>query len=500
MYFALGPKSLDLDDFTGIPKVIVEMTTLYRNPSLKITGTSPDTDILVSVSTTVHYEGELASKLIVETEPGDRVGLDSGIFRHVELKSGALTARANNSVRRLSLFTNASLTFNVEELELCRDGLTITVGGGGVSVDKIAVSEATPHPNLKLQSDKSNRGDYPLIQGAIIDGPDTLRLDKVALLINETKHQITISGDGIVQVPQRQTLTGLTVIDNPDHPLISLDLGAASSIRDFAGTCFIKRAVGASIIAVHDQSFDYVGVDPTPNRRGEDPLENATLRGAQIKPSSAGRDRIGELANVRVFEPVIDHDTYPPGWRRPFHSLHRLKSRAAGRPDRQTAADHLLDCAYFCKELDVLVTEKCGAGSIRSKVAWGRARAQHLTSGRVERWMYSLFRLVGYGQRPIPPLLTWLAIGSLTMFVAMWMEVDAHSYQGGMLALWVHMLFTPFVLLRFTAETQASGTDVLAGLGVMERQVVLLLQVLVVAAFVSFIAALRNYMRSSLPS
>lgn len=499
VHFCPGDEPLELGDFIDFS--LIDFKTRQGYPAqLRIQGRSNDTAIIVHAPAEVEVDGELDSVLTIDTgaQVQEPVHLSGGVFHDVVLASGNVTASGPETVRKLSADTDLTLSFNVDELLQRRANLTVTLKHS-VGIKKLSCTDCAPdaRPTLTFRKLEGKAGNEEHVGITTVDGPGRLHLDRVEVSITENKHPLTVTGNGVLVVPASMTLTDVTIQGDPAM-WPSLDLRSAASIRDFKGVCKIKNAVGAAIIAPHGGAFDYLGVHSTD--RIDDPLQNSTIRGARIEPGNTGRVRVAELAGVRVFEPAFDKSSHPDGWWTPFYSLHQLEKLSKNAPGKRAEKEHLLDCAYFYKELDVLVAEKCGAGAIRSKVAWDRVRAQHLISGRVERWMYAGFRLLGYGQRPLPPLLTWLVMGFVTALIAQWMSLsDVHAYTGGFLPLWIHVLFTPFVLLRFASETQVADYDFLAGLGPLQRQMILLLQVLVVAAFGFFLVGLRNYLRSGLP-
>ncbi|WP_157930819.1 hypothetical protein [Glycomyces xiaoerkulensis] len=385
-------------------------------------------------------------------------------------------------------------------------------------MDRLALHQSglaiTPAPNLSIGAvvDGRDRPTGPVKvsfnaesgnQGVTIrrlEGDFRIQLEHLILTVDENDESATVTGQSggaasTLHVPKGRTLTGISI---PFDENVDLWLDEDATLRNFSGRCRIDKAAGATIEAAQGESFQYVGVRSGRPDTG-DRVRGLTLRGVHIEPGREGRSRLVELTEVRVLEPAINLKTYPDQWRRPFRSIDSLRKRAKNDPDKEKAVDDLLDCTYFYQELDTLIADKCGSGAIRSRTAWNRARAQHLRSRRTERWMYGLFRLVGYGQRPIPPLLAWIGLALAATLAAIGLGADVSPTPGEFATLWLYLLFTPFVVLRLAAETQAPNTDLFIGLDPLQRQLILPMQVLVLAAFLFLLAAIRNYMRSSLP-
>lgn len=209
------------------------------------------------------------------------------------------------------------------------------------------------------------------------------------------------------------------------------------------------------------EGFGHVyGVDPT------------RLRFAELR----------HLGQLHVFEP--DPDALMDAAARYERDPFRLRSRA----QRMTAiADHVVSSA--------------ASGTSRSAALWAASRAHHAAaSSRVEKLLRGVHRLLGYSQRPLPALFTWLALVVSGAALLHWLlpgssgcfSPEEHvALPYGFVEQFERVLLLPTTLLRLS-QGGASGYPPLLCSGVAHVAGVVLVGV--AAAF--FVVALRNYLRS----
>lgn len=76
--------------------------------------------------------------------------------------------------------------------------------------------------------------------------------------------------------------------------------------------------------------------------------------------------------------------------------------------------ERLPEDVEFIGELARLAHDKGAPGSTRTRIAWCAYRVRHLgTDNRWERLVLAAYRLLGYGERPLPAFATWLALAAL---------------------------------------------------------------------------------------
>lgn len=236
--------------------------------------------------------------------------------------------------------------------------------------------------------------------------------------------------------------------------------------------------------------YEYVGATG-----GQNPLTNATLRGVFVRDNAAGRRRIHELREAAVVEPHLDDlRVRNKGWRIPF-------ARSRLKKDTQSLRE-LDDASFFVQELAGLVNEKCGSGSVRTRANWAAHRGRHLNAGSDwEAFALGMFRLVGYGQRPGPPALLWVALAlvfSIPMaLLTSWTPAELSTGGHDISVLGRHflaLLLSPlFLLLRLAGDPEAANMAQPTMLGIM------LIRTLVTVPFAFSVLAIGRFLRADWP-
>jgi hypothetical protein len=220
-------------------------------------------------------------------------------------------------------------------------------------------------------------------------------------------------------------------------------------------------------------------------------LTDSVLTGFTVPRGLPGRQLLTEMSSAFHLDP---HTPDLPGWDKRWQWTLRGISRyreARTAPEANATRRQLkhqrqlYHDAEFLRELQRLVVDKGAPGSTRSRVGWCAYRLRELTSTRTERVALCVYRWVGYGERPLPALLTWLIVATLSAAIVLGGRPDL-SWGG---------------LSRLAVETLRQATGPLAGLlhggeSDVERDWEYLLRAAVAVPLVTGLLALRNYVKS----
>lgn len=298
----------------------------------------------------------LSGQMHLEVEGGGSG--DGAPFRHVTLQSDA----------HLVLPSDRSLSFEVEAVA---DAAITQRGSPGT---RVAVRASSPEFTLTLDIGS-------VVLRTALDDTDG---DQARLPCLDLK-------GGLVEILSRFRHVGST-------SAVKLTLKTPGQIDALAGEAELRVLIGSRIIGagILDRRISA----PVMTRIDADALNlsGGELVGVDVT-KLAGPD-IRMLSNLHVFEPDAK-------------SLIEYAERDLGRVERQERSQRL-------KILVDTVSDKALSGTSRSAVLWASARAHHSAVDRrhwIENALRSLHRLVGYGYRPRPAVLTYLTCLVLTALV-----------------------------------------------------------------------------------
>jgi len=196
----------------------------------------------------------------------------------------------------------------------------------------------------------------------------------------------------------------------------------------------------------------------------------------------------------------------------PFHELRNIERLSVFEPSAKAvrrSASHTRNSfearerSQWAIELERVVRGRAVSGEARAAVRWAAARIQHqaLARGSPERFGRALHRLVGYGYKPMAPILLWIAS---SVVVALFSLATVPALGWGLCSKWAdgkvcsdeladysaeifRSMFFPFRLLRVTADAEVftflpDWATPLAGIAVG-------------LPFIFVLIAIRNYFR-----
>ena len=149
-----------------------------------------------------------------------------------------------------------------------------------------------------------------------------------------------------------------------------------------------------------------------------------------VDPTTLPSEQFGRLGALLVFSPDARA------------MLTYAKRRRVDRFDDREAA-------YKTQQTVRAISGRAVTGSVASAAKWASAHTHRKTARWGERTLRGLHRLVGYGQRPLPALATWLAVVTLGAGLAAWLPSESPA---GFWALWLQFVLLPAALLRLPDE------------------------------------------------
>lgn len=229
---------------------------------------------------------------------------------------------------------------------------------------------------------------------------------------------------------------------------------------------------GGTLIGDPDTGFTIGSV------QGPGALEDAQLENVRLR---AGLDGLKVLAEAETCRRIEPDPRDLPGWNLRLRVRTLPSANHAERLATSYDADLMRRFAELCRT-------KGASGSASTKVGWCAQRLRHqVTPGRWEQAALWGYRLLGYGERPGPALLTWLGLSLLFAVVLAapggW-QVDLAGFRH-FLSVWAEDAISPVGAILGTGATAT------------ESAWVYLVRALVAVPLVVGLLSLRKYTRAA---
>ncbi|TDC31616.1 hypothetical protein [Kribbella albertanoniae] len=233
-----------------------------------------------------------------------------------------------------------------------------------------------------------------------------------------------ISGPAHLTLGTGSTVNSLTCsIDTGEqHPTLSAD--EDSVVDELSGTLTLGMVSKCHLIGSAD-GFLIADIKTSRNvPRAADHLAGSVLTGFRTPHGLAGRDVLAAMADTYHVDP--DTADLPGSEHGLLQPLKRWKQhRSTSDRHRRQLDRGLRQDAELLRELQRLVIEKGAPGSTRTKVAWNAYRLRHRgVTSRVEYAVLAGYRLLGYGERPMPALFTWMAVSLCVAAISLGLKPD----------------------------------------------------------------------------
>jgi hypothetical protein len=177
-------------------------------------------------------------------------------------------------------------------------------------------------------------------------------------------------------------------------------------LLDVSGTVSLGEVPGIHIAS--GKSGLAIDLDPSVDS-ASDPWKGAMMTNVILPKGLVGRQVLDRLDSTYQFTPAV---TDLPGRDQTVIAWAFRKRKAKYAKD-STSQRLLYEDAEFMRELAALCREKGTPGSVATTVAWCAYRLRTLKAHGVEKVALSVYRALGYGERPLPAFLLWavLALG-----------------------------------------------------------------------------------------
>lgn len=340
--------------------------------------------------------------------------LDSGAYGHVVVRGEA--PWRSGDLR----------TVAVTNLELLDDAVLDVQASLKCSVDRLFSRQG--QRSLRLTA-APTRGDRPGKINVTIKSMESVKLtadDATTLTVHGPLRDSVFAGPAQIVVPQGVALDGPR-FERLGKKLPRLRAASQSVITEIGGIVVIQAAAGASLTGC-GSGFEIDKVESQSGGQKTDYFTNSYLRNFVVKPGLHGHALLSFMDDAHQVEPST---AALPGWDLRFRRL-----SSANKVDRRNAE--------FMRKLSELADTKGASGSVRTKIGWCTQRLRHeATTGWVERRALDGYRCLGYGERPGPPLLTWVALSLIFTLLLWWLGHATVCNVGDFLALWANRAASP---------------------------------------------------------
>jgi hypothetical protein len=321
-------------------------------------------------------------------------------------------------------------------------------------------------------------------------GDSNLRVERVrlsSLCIGQTAQvsalddigPISISGPGAVEVDR--TVHGLTFVE----PAPRLFMRPYSQMINAAGPFTLRYGPHARLAGRADggsssrDRLELRDIDADPGG-----LTGVSLVNFSVPVSLQGIQMLNVIRDNAILATPLLHDDLPG-----MHDT--VKSQIAKRQLRRREVEAIeMDYASAISSLSHIGNSPA---SVRTKLAWCAYRVRHLQTTGPERFILGAYRLIGYGERPMPAFILYFVFALFVTIVYLSDESLALTAAGigNFLTILFGWLVSPLHLLNLTGEKEGTVSfiqpwDTLARL-------------LIAAPFATGLLALRKYVKDEKP-
>lgn len=296
--------------------------------------------------------------------------------------------------------------------------------------------------------------------------------ERASLRVDGECAQLDVTGPGQLSLAAADAVTFRS-------PPVTLNLDPHAQVVAATGTVRLGRVASSHIAGTGSAAGLSPGLTVESVEASADSLGNLSLVNATFPVSLSGRRTISALReHADNVTPMLTDNI--PG-RGPW----RLPARAP-----RLIREDLMMQSEFTRALAALAGERGAPASIRTDLAWSSYRMRNASApGRTERWVLSAYRLIGYGERAIPPLVLYVGV-ALVLAALSLHEREIDPSLGGVatyLGAFGNWLITPLHLLRLTEDPPSAYT--------FSEPWGTLARIALAIPFVTAVLAFRNYVK-----
>lgn len=319
----------------------------------------------------------------------------------------------------------------IEVLSIEGEGASLHLEGDASLINVIRGANDSPLMSLELTSE----GDKPVvvreIHKVMLHTSGAFRVT-----VSDAAVDLALTGSTHINFGAGCVTKGLKCEETLQKvPQLSADRGAV--VTNASGPLVLGHVPGVLIDGTSDGSLELRGAAPSVDEKGAVNWTDLTIKNFVTAGGLHGR---GALAPLRPAAFVDPYTRDLPGWRS------RLR---IGRICREYKDDNsrLRSDLDYVRALSQLCRDVGAPGSTRTKVAWAAYRLRQRASSWPERTLLAAYRLVGYGERPLPAFALWVAAA-----LALGLVVHARATDG-----WGHLALGSIHLWLEEALRQAVG-------------------------------------------
>ena len=386
---------------------------------------------------------------------------------NVSLQIGAKTAHLAGECR-----LDHGIVGGFEDLTVA-DGTSLSVGG-----PRQSGQTSLEASSFRVERKNANEfGSVELKKGDLIvnrTSNSAVKLDPSAtFVIRIEASDLLITGAGTTDVRHTAERLEFRVVHPSAVPKLRLKEWAV--LQDASGAVRLGACQDAQIIGDPKVGLTIQRLTQDDKTDGP-PTSGLTIRDFDIPIGLSGLSKISALtATASVAVPMLTKAL-------PGHRQERREMKGPARsPDEHVRAD-------YAAALAGLAESRGAPGSVRTRLAWQEYRMREATAKfRTERWTLRAYRLIGYGERVVPPFL--LFVGLVVAFTTLSLLGRPGDLSlSGVADVFFTWFLSPLHLLRL-----GEPVAVHLGPGWLE----FLMRIAIAIPFITAVFALRKYVKRS---
>jgi hypothetical protein len=306
-------------------------------------------------------------------------------------------------------------------------------------------------------------------------------LGPTRLEVADEAKDLEVRGPGELMIHPNAAVQRLTLVDQP-----RLSVGEYAVVTAMTGEAFlIRRAAHTQLVGAADSGLELLGISTD--------LTGATLENIKIPNTPRGRQELAQIEQATHFTPYIRE--LPTAPLEPYYVWQGNQSgrvRAirrillgSQRPVTDAGLAKRTGDYEYVRAMARLAATKGAPGSVRTKLAWSMYRLRNLVVGKWERCALTGYRMIGYGERAGPAVITWIVVAALVIPLRYGLSPDfSPDGIGHFFEHWGSNILSPLHLLHLGGSDEDDG-----------NHWHLLAKILVAAPFVTAILAARKYLK-----
>jgi len=376
----------------------------------------------------------------------------------------------------------------VEALKIAKGLSLILNADGGCDFGVVENLSGDPHRFTDAQ--------LRLVNGSVLRMKraelDTICVDEDAqLTLMDDQGPISICGPGLVQV--ESSARGLNFLDPPPR----LVMARYSQVVDAAGPVRLQEAQDARLAGALQPGGSLIeGLEVRDIPGDSSVIKGMSLVNFKVPVTLHGLQVLTVIRENAILATPLLHPGLP-GWSKLHGLLRPPKSRggrdhskALAEPPKEPGASTKSTETEYASAISALSHIGNSPASVRTMLAWCAYRVRHShTTGKVERLILWAYRLIGYGERPMPAFILYFFLALLMSLI--WLRHEGLTLTTAgishFLTVTTGWLISPLHLLNLTQDK-----DSIVG---FSQPWDTFARLLIAAPFATGLLALRKYVK-----